>query len=216
MYGVAIHLAIRDALRRRMRGLPITAEDAIAVLEQNWASDGFYSREHEERRLTEGRETLRRFVAREEAARQAPLAVEMEFRFPAGRDVIQGRWDRIDETPAGIVLVDYKTTDVDDAETATRRARESLTDGQLGLYALAYHETRGHAPARTQLHFLGPGLVGEAAVRPEHLDRARARIAQAATGIRAAEFPPRPSPRHCRTCAYNRFCPYRAVAGGET
>ena len=36
-----------------------------------------------------------------------PLAIEMDFRFRIGNDQVVGRWDRIDERPEGIVLVDY-------------------------------------------------------------------------------------------------------------
>jgi DNA helicase-2/ATP-dependent DNA helicase PcrA len=216
MYGIAIHHAIREYLRQRAQGRPVGEEDALAVFRQSWAIEGFYSREHEERRHAQGLEVLRRFVAREEASGRVPLAVEMEFKFSNGRDFVVGRWDRIDETPAGIVLVDYKTSEVSDAEAATRRAKESLADGQLGLYALAYHETRGRMPAKTQLHFVGSGVIGEATVEPRHLDRARERIAEAAAGIRAAAFAARPDPGRCRYCPYNRICPYRATGPGES
>lgn len=216
MYGIAIHHAIREYLRQRAQGRPVGVEDALAVFRQSWAIEGFYSREHEERRHAQGLEVLRRFVAREEASGRVPLAVEMEFKFAIGRDFVIGRWDRIDETPEGIVLVDYKTSEVSDPDAATRRAKESVADGQLGLYALAYHETRGRMPAKTQLHFVASGVIGEAAVEPRHLDRARERIAEAAAGIRAAEFAARPDPNNCRYCPYNRICPYRATGPGES
>jgi len=124
---------------------------------------------------------------------------------------VQGRWDRIDERPEGIVLVDYKTSDLDDPETAGARAKESVRNGQLGLYALAYREVRGVIPARVELHFVGAGVVGVADVEPGHLDRALERITEAARGIRAAQFPPRPDQRNCSWCAYRLFCPHSAA-----
>jgi DNA helicase-2/ATP-dependent DNA helicase PcrA len=213
MYGVAIHHAIRVFLQHRMKGLPISADDVIAVLEGAWSSEGFYSREHEERRLEEGREALRRFVAREERSRLVPLAIERDFRFTLGRDQVVGRWDRIDERAEGIVLVDYKTAPVEDPEKAEERARNDLRDGQLGLYALAYQEMFGVLPARAELHFIGPGTVGAGEVKPEHLERARERVAKAAAGIRSAQFPPRPDQRNCGYCPYSRFCVHSAARG---
>jgi DNA helicase-2/ATP-dependent DNA helicase PcrA len=211
MFGVAVHHALRVFLQHRLKGLPIDEPDVLAAFESAWSSEGFYSREHEERRLDEGRSALRRFVAREIASRRVPLAVEMEFRFRLGPDVVVGRWDRIDEAEGGIVLVDYKTSAVDDAQKAEERARESVRGGQLGLYALAYAETRGAPPARVQLHFVADGIVGEAEVEPAHLERARKRARTAAAGIRAARFPARPDLRGCGYCPYSRLCPHSAV-----
>jgi len=214
MYGIAIHHAIRIYHQSRIKGLPITADDVVSAFEQMWSSEGFYSREHEDLQLAAGCEALRRFVAREEASGRVPLAAEMEFKFKLGNDVVVGRWDRIDEDPDGIVLVDYKTSEIADAEKATERAARSLKEEQLGLYALAYQETRQVLPARVQLSFVDSGVVGEAVVEPEHLDRARERIAAAARGIRAAEFPADPDQRKCGYCPYSRFCPHSAARGG--
>lgn len=211
MYGIAIHHAIRVYLQHRLKGLPIEERDVIAAFDGAWSSEGFYSIEHEELRQNEGREALRRFVAREAASGRLPLAVEMEFRFAANRDVVRGRWDRIDETPDGIVLVDYKTGEVADQAKADERAKDSLKDEQLGLYALAYRETRRQEPARVQLHFVGSGLVGSADVEPKHYDLALDRIQRASSGIRRAVFPPDPDQRKCGYCPYARFCLHSAA-----
>lgn len=213
MFGIAVHHAIRVHLQHRLRGLPIGAEDVVEAFDGAWSSEGFYSIEHEELRQREGREALRGFVARESAAGRRPLAVEMEFRFAVGRDVVRGRWDRIDETPAGVVLVDYKTGDVDDQDRADERARDSLKDGQLGLYALAYRETRRADPVAVQLHFVGSGVVGTAVVEPGHYELALDRIHRASAGIRRAEFPPDPDQRKCGDCPYSRFCLHSAARG---
>jgi DNA helicase-2/ATP-dependent DNA helicase PcrA len=216
MYGIAVHHAIKVFLQHRMRRLPITEDDVVAALEGAWSSEGFYSREHEEKRLEEGRETLRRFVRRETASRVLPLAIERDFRFRlGGNDVVTGRWDRIDERPGvGVVLVDYKTSDLDDPGRAGERAHKSLRDGQLGLYALAYAEMFGAAPAGVELHFVGAGVAGSATVEPDHLERARERGRRAAAGIRRAEFPATPESWQCARCPYSRFCSHSAARGG--
>ncbi len=215
MYGNAIHQAIRDYLKDRMRGDPTTVEQLIRTFEQSWSSAGFLSREHEERRLEEGREVLRRFYAREEASPLKPHAVEREFRFRLDRDEVRGRWDRVDDRPDGVVLVDYKTAEVEDDEKADERALKSLREGQLGLYALAYREATGAPPRRVEFHFVSHGRVGSAEVEPDHLERAAERVRAAARGIRAAEFAPDPAPRKCTDCPYSRFCVYSAARGGS-
>jgi ATP-dependent helicase/nuclease subunit B len=125
-----------------------------------------------------------------------------------------GRWDRIDERPEGIVLVDYKTADVGEEEKADERARKSLADGQLGLYALAYAESRQVRPARVELRFVDTGITGAADVEDEHLEAARERVREAAAGIRAGRFPPRPDQRNCGYCAYRLFCQHSAARRG--
>jgi len=143
-----------------------------------------------------------------------PLAIEREFRFRLDpHTVVAGRWDRIDEQGGGIVLVDYKTKELEDGEKADQRARDSLRDDQLGLYALAYRESYGVSPARVELHFVGAGVVGSAVVEPRHLERARDRAREAAAGIRSARFPARPEARRCSFCPYSRFCVHSAARG---
>jgi RecB family exonuclease len=198
-----------------MRNLPISAAEVIAAFEGAWSSEGFYSREHEELRLAEGRRSLAGFVARESASRRVPLATERDFKFKLGPfDTVVGRWDRIDEDPDGIVLVDYKTSQMPSQDKADERTRKSVKEEQLGLYALAYREMYGVTPARVELWFVGPGITGAADVRAEHLERARERAVLAAAGIRSARFSARPDPRSCGRCPYSRFCPH-SVARGE-
>ncbi len=211
MYGNAVHHALKVWHQHRIKGLPIAVDDVVAAFDSAWSSEGFLTREHEERTQAQGRESLRRFVARDAAAERTPLAVETEFKFKIGDDVVVGRWDRIDERKEGIVLVDYKSSDVEDPDKAAQRARDSLKDGQLGLYALAYHESRQVMPAAVELQFVGTGVAGTAEVEPEHLERARERVREAAAGIRAAQFPPRPDQRNCGYCSYRQFCPHSAA-----
>jgi DNA helicase-2/ATP-dependent DNA helicase PcrA len=183
----------------------------VRVFEQSWSSEGFYSRDHEERRLAQGRDTLRRFIERETAAREKTVQVEQTFKFRQGMNAITGRWDRIDERDDGITIVDFKTSDVEEEDGADERTAKSLKGSQLGIYALAYRETRQVVPARVELHFVGSGTVGAARVTAEHLDLAAERIGRAAAGIRAADFQPRPEYTACRNCPYNILCPHSAT-----
>ncbi len=212
-YGNAVHHAIRVYLQHRLKGLPIAPDDVLAAYREAWSSQGFLTPEHEDRVFEAGADALRAFVDREERSGVLPLAVEMDFKFKLGHDVVIGRWDRIDERRDGIALVDYKTSEVDDDEKAAKRVKDSLEDGQLGLYALAYVETRGVQPARAELHFVGSQRVGSAEVEAEHVERARARVAEAAAGIRSAQFPPKPDTWTCATCDYGRICRHNAARG---
>jgi DNA helicase-2/ATP-dependent DNA helicase PcrA len=211
MYGEAVHHAIRHYYRARLLGHPVDADEVVRVFEEAWSSEGFISRAHEERRLEQGRRSLREFVGREGTAKMKPVQIEQAFKFKRGNNVVEGRWDRIDDRKDGIVVVDFKTADVDEQEDANARAEESLREGQLGLYALAYRETRGTTPAAVELQFVESGRVGTAAVEARHLEAALRRIDEAAAGIRAADFTARPEYNACRYCPYNNFCPFTAT-----
>jgi DNA helicase-2/ATP-dependent DNA helicase PcrA len=106
--------------------------------------------------------------------------------------------------PEEVTITDYKSSDVRDPAVARQRARDSL---QLQIYAMAYEAMTGRLPDAVQLHFLDSGLVGRAEVDPSRLERARARIATAAAGIRERDYTARPSALACSYCPFRDICP---------
>jgi DNA helicase-2/ATP-dependent DNA helicase PcrA len=134
--------------------------------------------------------------------------IEGTFRFKRGRNVVRGRFDRVDVRPEGPVIVDFKSSGVDDPKKAVQRAKDSL---QLKVYSLAWQETSSKRPAAVELHFIESGLVGRADVDDASIAKAEAAIDTAAAGIRARDFTPKPDWMMCRYCAYQTICPSRAV-----
>ena len=122
-----------------------------------------------------------------------------------GRERLRGRYDRVDRDDSGrVVITDYKSSDVRDLPTATRRARESL---QLSIYALAHEAQHGSLPDELALHFLESGVVGRVAPCERQLTKAHDQLSQAAEGIRAGQFAPTPSPMRCGYCPFREICP---------
>jgi len=103
-----------------------------------------------------------RLIARVRAAVERPFAVHF------GKDMVRGRYDRVDETPEGSVITDYKSSDVRDPKQATQKARDSL---QLQLYALAHEAETGELPAAAidapEVHRNSPRLASCAKPSPE-------------------------------------------------
>ncbi len=106
--------------------------------------------------------------------------------------------------PEEVTITDYKSSDVRDPAVARQRARDSL---QLQIYAMAYEAMTGRLPDAVQLHFLDSGLVGRAEVEPARLEKARAKIATAAAGIRARDYTPKPGTLACTYCPFRDICP---------
>jgi DNA helicase-2/ATP-dependent DNA helicase PcrA len=166
-----------------------------------------------------------------------PTYVEREFSFTLGGDRVRGRWDRVDVVPIEegcaaavapdavptaapsadvvsptlgmlgperVTITDYKSSDVRDPAKARQRARDSL---QLQIYAMGYEAMTGRLPDAIALHFLESGLVGKVDVDPRRLAKAREKIAQAAAGMRARDYAPRPDYLACTYCAFRDICP---------
>jgi len=208
VYGSALHKAVEFYLRRRAAGNYTSLEDFLVAFDNAWRNEGFLTREHEEQRKTAGIAALTLFYHEEEASGQKPTDVEREFGVSVGLNRVRGRFDRVDETSDGLVIVDYKSSDVTDQKKADERARESL---QLKIYALAQQEMTGRLPARVELRFLESGLTGRHKPTAEDLLEARAAIEEAARGIRQRQFEATPGYQTCRFCPYNQICPSTAT-----
>ena len=208
------------------------------VFDSAWSNEGFVSRDHEEARLEAGRAALRRFRAAQlEPDAVIPTYVEREFSFMLDGDRVRGRWDRVDVVPAGegsgpppglartqtadvisptldmlgperVTITDYKSSDVRDPVKARQRARDSL---QLQIYAMGYEAMTGRLPDTLALEFLGSGLIGQVEVDPKRLTKTRAKIVQAAAGMRIRDYTPKPDYLACTYCAYRDICPASAV-----
>jgi DNA helicase-2/ATP-dependent DNA helicase PcrA len=204
-YGRALHAAVQAYHRTQLAGSGMTLEQLMAELETNWESVGFLTRQHEEARKSAAREALQRFWEEQQRDPARPVAVEQEFSVLLGRDRVRGRYDRVDREADGrVVITDYKSSDVRDPATATRRARESL---QLSIYALAYEAQHGQLPDELALHFLESGIVGHSTPSPKRLAKAAEQVTTVSDGIRAGDFAPNPSPMRCGFCPFREICP---------
>ena len=209
VYGNALHQAVAAFHLRQARAETMSEEALLNVFATHWSPEGFLSRSHEEARYRAGQSALRRFRAEQLANASAPpTGIERPFTFSIGPDKLRGRIDRVDETPAGAVITDYKSSDVREQRKADQKARESL---QLQVYALAHQADTGSLPAEVRLYFLDSGVVGRAAPDVTRLERAGERISRAADDIRAARFEPRPSAVSCGYCPYRAICPSSAA-----
>ncbi len=207
VYGNAVHKAVQRMFRARLERRPFAEADLLAAFREAWVSEGFLSREHEERRLQAGEQALRRFFVLESREPLAATGVEQEFSFRLGRNMVVGRYDLVVERDGHVQILDFKTGAVEDEERAAKRARESL---QLDVYALAHLKTVGRLPDWVELRFLESGLAAGRRPTLEESQRTEARILAAAEKIRRREFPATPSYLACSFCAFREICPYTA------
>jgi DNA helicase-2/ATP-dependent DNA helicase PcrA len=150
---------------------------------------------------------LRRFHAADAARPLAPTAVEKEFAFFVDDTKLVGRYDLVVERQGQVAILDFKTSAVEDAKAARRRAKESL---QLDLYALAHLRTAGRLPDWVELRFVESGLSGGKRPTLEEAEATETAVRRVAGAIRRREFAATPSYMACGQCAFRDICPYTA------
>ena len=207
-FGNAIHQAVAFALERHRLGETPTFEQVVEVFRRTWRDEGYRSEDHSRRRFEQGVAALGAFLEREVAGRPPATEVERTFRFKLEDVVVTGRMDRVDEGPDGVVITDYKTSEIEEEEKADQDARDSL---QLSIYALAHKERTGRPPERLELHYVLSGDVGRSTRSEEKLERTRDRILAIAESVRAGDFRAQPSERNCSVCACRPICGESAV-----
>jgi ATP-dependent DNA helicase UvrD/PcrA len=204
VFGRVIHAAIYAYLRQKMKGKRPDERFLLEAYAENWVNEGYLSREHEELRRAAGERALRLFHAREEASAERPAFLERPFRWQEGDLRFSGRFDRVDFSADGAVIIDYKTTEVASQKEADKAAAASL---QLDIYALSFLKTEGLLPVETRLHFLEADIVGRAAKGEKELRRAEEKIRAVASGLRAGDLAARPDWHSCSVCEFKTICP---------
>ncbi|HUQ42373.1 MAG TPA: ATP-dependent DNA helicase [Candidatus Limnocylindrales bacterium] len=206
IYGLALHEAVRDYLRRKREHETPTLAELQSTFRAAWLAEGFISPEHESERFQAGLDALRRFHDTEEGGNQPDL-VEQRFSFMLGRERVVGRWDRVDQTAAGPEVIDYKSSAVD--EGSDRPQVLANQDLQLRLYALAHERMYGTRPAKATLHFLETGGRGTIVPSDADMSVVRTLVTTTAAKIRAREFGAAPikGVKTCQECAYHQICP---------
>jgi DNA helicase-2/ATP-dependent DNA helicase PcrA len=205
IYGSALHAAVSEFYRRKISGSLMNDKEIIEIFLGAWVNEGFISREHEEMRQKAGMDALRRFVNNDRLTSIIPSNIEKSFSYTLGPNKIVGRIDRVDILPNNnAVIVDFKSSEVQNQEEADKKARESR---QLKIYASAWLRTEGKLPERLELYFLESGLVGQAVSEPVMVEAIEELISKVADEIRQQDFPARHNAWACGYCPYRTLCP---------
>ena len=132
--------------------------------------------------------------------------VEREFAFLLAIDdvVLSGEIDLWFEEGGELILVDYKTDDVDAQEAPARAQLYAL---QLRYYALALERVTGRTPDHAYVHLLRPDVPVRIDTDSSSLEAARALVREVAGAQSMVRFPLNEG-THCRRCPfYHGLCP---------
>jgi len=213
VYGAALHQAVAAFWQAKLSGKTPKLEAILEVFERYFESEGFLSKEHEERRLLVGKKVLRSFWKREKETKNLPTFIEKEFRFSLGDILINGRFDRVDVKDGKVRIIDYKSSEGKNTQELEKEAKSSV---QLKIYALGYCKNYNAVPASLGIYALESGLVGEYKPSSEILEETENLIKEVAGDVRKNlkedYFPANPiyfgEKIACYYCAYESICPF--------
>ncbi|MCL5093879.1 MAG: ATP-dependent helicase [Patescibacteria group bacterium] len=209
IYGSAIHKAVQEYFLKKINNQPVAAEDLIKAFEESWETQGWITREHEEKRFEEGKKSLAKFFESQEKEKYLPNLIESKFSFGLNFGVmkvkINGRYDAVYQNLGKEVEIrDFKTSEVTDQKTADGKAKSNR---QLSVYALSYEKLNGKIPDKLSLHFIDSGLIGVAEKTAKDLEKVTEEIETVVKGITANDFKAAPGYGECSRCAYKDICP---------
>ncbi|MCK9603867.1 MAG: ATP-dependent helicase [Candidatus Omnitrophica bacterium] len=208
IYGRAMHETVSRYFQFKAAGKKVDAADLVNIFKENFDPQGFLDQKHQEERFRVGSNALIRFFEKEEERKAQPLFIEKDFSFILEGNKITGRFDRIDQEEDGVVIMDFKTSEIKGQKEADQRVRGSL---QLALYALAYKNIFGVLPKRVELYFLESGIIGSSGIEESGLEEVKDKIKEVSGGIRKQEFNAKPAYMACTYCAYNQICPFAII-----
>ena len=182
----------------------LTEKRILRILEEEWKTDDFDYMVREEKFKEQGKEILIRY--HNYITLNPPKVFKREeiFSFDIGPITIRGAIDRIDKTPNGITIIDYKTSKV------STSAKSSL---QLAIYSMYLEQLDdkeiGGIPYSATLHFLRDEdkPIRSHQFSSEEINEKKEKIIEVASNIRNREFKAKTG-RHCDWCDYKFLaCP---------
>lgn len=191
----------------------LTAESLVALWHQSCPTNAYATRFEADAARLRGEALMELFYGWWSAGKREVVAVEKGFFVAVSNEqvagsslTVTGRFDRIERTPDGLHIIDFKTS-------LPRTQQEVDADLQLSIYALALEQDFGELPASLSLlHLTEDGIVEMRTHRGAgQVSDALKQITALHGRIEAREFHPTPSLAVCRRCPYRGVCDVAAV-----
>ena len=170
----------------------------LRLLKEEWKSGEFDYTVREEKFKEQGEEMLSRYYDLIQKNIPTVIRREESFAFEIGPITIRGAIDRIDSSPEGTSIIDYKTSKTSSA------AKSNL---QLAIYSMYLEQLEDQAigglPLKASLHFLRDEEkpIRSHTFTSDQIADTKEKIIEVAAGIRNREFEPQTG-RHCDWCDY--------------
>jgi len=184
-------------------------EQALDYFAKRWNSDVFNSPAEERAAFSQGVQMIQKYYQDNDVSQATILDLESAFRIEIGeehdRHTVSGIIDRIDKTPDGYEIIDYKTS------RKMPSQQDIDNDVQLSIYCKAfldrYPKERSRVGVITvSLYFLKHGVKLSSTRTLEQLENVERVFLDVIHRITRNEFEPTLSPL-CDWCGYQKICP---------
>jgi len=201
VFGNIIHAVLQ---RFHEPNKELSRDRILRLLEEEWKKGEFDYAVREEKFKEQGKDILERYQQLTSTDPPDVIRIEEKFAFDIGPITIRGAIDRIDNTPEGITILDYKTSKTPSS------AKSSL---QLAVYSMYLEQLEdqdiGGLPISAALYFLReedrPNRSHS--FTTDQISETKEKIIEVAAGIRRKEFNAKTG-KHCDWCDYkNLVCP---------
>ncbi len=184
---------------------------ALNQFSQIWNSDLYDDEIAERTAFSQGVKIISDYYAKNDPNEFTIVDLESRFAIEigddaTGRHIIAGTIDRIDATPDGFEIIDYKT--------ARKMPSQEKVDNdlQLSIYLRAFlarypKETEHLDRITVSLYYLRHGVKLSSTRTREQLDNLDAQFLEVISHIEAAEFEPTLTAL-CDYCGFQRLCPF--------
>jgi DNA helicase-2/ATP-dependent DNA helicase PcrA len=200
-FGITLHNTLYQFLKRT--GSSFKIED---LYEQNWIDDWYENKKQKEEYFKLGKEIVKDFYR---DCKKNPInvlkingepALETTFNLKIGGYTVKGKIDRIDDSPLGVSLIDYKTGKAKDKLTPDEKE-------QLLLYQIAAEEILGLQPKELVYHYLNDNKKISFLGSEPDKQKLKEKIIKTIEAIRSSDFKAKPG-WQCSFCDFRYICEF--------
>lgn len=205
-YGITIHKTLQNFYKIVQDTNKFPKEEILEkILNEEWESDGYVNKKHEEERFNMAKNSLSEFYKSEIKNSVIPLRLEYPFNFTLKNGIkVFGKIDRIDPKGKGIEIIDYKTGEDNPKASEAHKL-------QLAIYALAANRIKDDILNKNAdditltLHFLDGNTKKSMNFNAKELEKLEDDLLEKIKEIEQSEFKCSKSVL-CVNCEYKMLC----------
>lgn len=198
-YGKSLHDALAEVHARVLRGETVDPSEADALVDRHLRAPYAYPALRDNLARA-ARKVIGAYIERNAADFRNLEFSEKAIEIPLGEGVsVAGRIDLVRRLDTGeVTIVDLKSND--------RAQAEAVTETQLHIYALGYHELTGRDADYVEIYELDAQKQKRRSVDADFIADVKRDVKRAADALRGNDMKPRPHAKTCGTCDYQRLC----------